>query len=79
MKVDIQKGVMRITAGEQSLKLVTAAGGDTSDPSFVISLEGAETWDPPGEGPPISIEELRQMTAAIERTCERMGVRVEFE
>lgn len=79
MKVEFHKGEMIISAGEHSLKLAIAAGEDTSDPSFVISLDGAETWDPPGEGAPISIEDLQQMSAAIERACKRMGVRVEFE
>ena len=81
IRVDIVHGGMRVVRGDRALRVATTAGKDDADgnPTLIVSLDGIAAWDPPGAGPAISIDELKDIAAAIERAARRFGIRVEFE
>jgi Immunity protein 74 len=67
-----------VEAGDRALFVKTTAGPDHDNPTLVVSLDGIETWDPPGQGPAMSIEELKIISMSIERAARRFGISVEF-
>ena len=79
MKVEILNGELHVTDADRSIHVKAAAGEDTEEPVLVISLDDCQTWDPPGEGPDITLEDLQQISQAIERACGRFGIKVEFD
>lgn len=80
IKVDIVHGGMRVSHGDRTVLVATTAGEEDAEgtPTLIVSLDGIETWDPQGAGPAVSIDELKEIAAAIERAARRFGIAVEF-
>ena len=79
MKVEILRGEMRVTDGARVLKIPAISAVDAQAQTLVVSLDCAQTWDPPGEGSEITLEDLQKMAEAIERACGRLGIEIEFD
>lgn len=79
MKVELLKGVLRVSRGEQSLSLAAHPDAEAEENTLVVSLDEVATWDPPSSGAAITIEELQRITEAVERFCSRLGIAVEFD
>ena len=76
MKVEMFVGKLLVTQGVNRLRIATAPGEDAD---LLVSLDALETWDPPGEGAEITLEDLQKIAAAVEAACAKAGVQVEFE
>jgi Immunity protein 74 len=79
MKVEILGKRLRVTSGARSLPVEFAPSGEGGGTTRIVSLDAIETWDPPGEGPEVTLEDLQKISAAIELACEKAGLDVEFE
>lgn len=76
MKVEIFEGELLVTQGAKQLRIATAPGEAAE---IMLSLDAIETWDPPGQGPEVTLEELQKIAAAVEQVCARLGIAVEFD
>ena len=78
MKVEILPGELKVSCGAQTLRIAMLRD-EEGEANVVVPLDAIETWDPPGQGPEVTLADLQNITAAIEAACEKAGLDVEFE
>ena len=78
MKVEILADEIKVSRGAQTLRIAMLRG-DEGEPDVIVPLDAIETWDPPGQGPEVTLEDLQNIAAAIETACDRAGLDLEFE
>jgi len=80
-RVILTEGSIRILWEEKTLTILPAAGPmiDKDLADFTVDLDSILTWDPPHDGEEIDVDELREITQAIEKEFDRLGLVVEFE
>ena len=72
---------MRVSHGDRAVLVATTVVEEDAEgtPTLADSRDGVETWDPQGAGPAVSIDELKEIAAAIDRATRRFGIAVEFD
>ena len=78
MKVEILADEINISHGALTLRIAMLRV-EEGEPDVIVSLDAIETWDPPGQGPEVTLADLQNITAAIEAACDKAGLDVEFE
>ena len=78
MKVDILAGEIKVSSGALTLRIATLRG-EEGEPEIIVPLDAIETWDPPGQGPEVMLEDIQNIAAAIEAACDKAGLDLEFE
>ena len=78
MKVEILADEIKVSRSAQTLRIAILRG-EEGEPEIIVPLDAIETWDPPGQGPEVTLEDIQNITAAIEAACDKAGLDVEFE